>query len=98
MASKHSLLDLRLYLETPWPDPTASLHKPGRNEVLLFFKHYDPIAEELRYVGHLFAPKAARMKDLFPLLRQMGGLPPDVMLQAYEEIKWEPSVMVEPIR
>jgi hypothetical protein len=161
--SKHALMDLRLYLETPWPDPAASLHKPQRNEILMFFKHYDPAAETLRYVGHLFAPKAARMKDLFPNLRKMAGLPADAPLQVrargargwsqrsagapfpsrgwvggcwaegnlralrvrlpvqgnhpshfthpilsphpppphdpqcYEEIKWEPSVMVEPI-
>lgn len=69
VASKHSLLDLRLYLETPWPDPSAPLKKPARNEMLLFFKYYDPKAETLAYVGHLYAPKAARMKDLFPVLR-----------------------------
>jgi hypothetical protein len=95
--SKHALMDLRLYLETPWPDPAGPLHKPGRNEMLLFFKHYDPEAEALRYVGHLFAPKAARMRDLFPNLRRMAGLPADAPLQCYEEIKWEPSVMVEAI-
>lgn len=90
-------MDLRLYLETPWPDASAPLHKPARNEMLLFFKYYDPAAETLKYVGHLFAPKAARMRDLFPFLRRKAGLPSDAPLQCYEEIKFEPSIMVDPI-
>ncbi len=94
---KHALMDLRLYLETPWPDPAASLHKPTRTEMLLFFKYYDPAAESLTYVGHLFAPKAARVKDLFVKLRKWAALPDDAPVQCYEEIKWEPSVMVEPL-
>ena len=92
--AKHAIMDLRLYLETPWPDTSAPLHKPGKNEILLFFKFYDPDAESLRYVGHLFAPKAARLKDLFPMLRKLAGLAPDTPLACYEEVKWEPSVMV----
>lgn len=40
--SKHALMDLRLYLETPWPDPGGQLHKPSRTDMLLFFKFYNP--------------------------------------------------------
>ena len=90
-------MDLRLYLETPWPDPSKPLHKASRSEALLFFKFYDPATETLRYVGHLFAPKACRMSQLYPLLRSMAKLPADAPLACFEEIKWEPTVLVEPI-
>lgn len=48
-------------------------------------------------MGHLFAPKAARMRDLFGALRKLAKLPADAPLTCYEEIKWEPSVMVDAI-
>lgn len=94
-ASKHALIDLRLYLETPWPEPSKPLPALNKNNILLFLKYYDAAAETLQYVGHLFAPRAARMRDLYPGLRKFAGLPADAPLAAFEEVKWEPSVMVE---
>jgi hypothetical protein len=56
------VFELRLYLETSWPDvekPLPDLH--GASQVLLFLKFYDPATSTLRYMGHLFAPAAAQV-------------------------------------
>lgn len=56
------MFELRLYLETSWPDvekPLPDLH--GASQVLLFLKFYDPATSTLRYMGHLFAPAAAQV-------------------------------------
>ncbi len=37
------------------------------------------------------------MQDLFPVLCSLAGMPTTTPLEAYEEIKFEPSVMVERI-
>jgi hypothetical protein len=38
--AKHALMDLRFYLEMPWP-PTMREQVPQRNDINLFFKYYD---------------------------------------------------------
>jgi ICP0-binding domain of Ubiquitin-specific protease 7 len=53
-------MDLRLYLETPWPPGTEL--KPSRaNDITLFFKYYDPWSETLRYVGHKYVPRSIKV-------------------------------------
>ncbi|KAF6255465.1 hypothetical protein COO60DRAFT_1641474 [Scenedesmus sp. NREL 46B-D3] len=91
--AKHALMDLRLYLEIPWP-AESPVQNPSRHEINLFFKYYDPQAESLKYVGHRYVPKSLKVSQIFPLMAQLAGLPPDTPLQAYEEVKWEPTVMI----
>ena len=55
--SKHSLMDLRLYMETPWPDAGAPVSQPKPNDILMFLKYYDPLKEELRFCGHMYVDK-----------------------------------------
>jgi hypothetical protein len=55
--SKHSLMDLRLYMETSWPDAAGPLAQPRPNDILLFIKYYDPKKEELRFCGHMYVDK-----------------------------------------
>mgnify|MGYP001810983487 CR=1 FL=1 len=38
--AKHAMMDLRLYLEVPWP-PSIPEQQPLRTEINLFFKFYD---------------------------------------------------------
>jgi hypothetical protein len=35
-----------------------------------------------------------QVSQIFPLMAQLAGLPLDTQLQAYEEVKWEPTVMI----
>lgn len=38
--AKHALMDLRFYLEVPWP-PSGIEQTPTRSDINLFFKFYD---------------------------------------------------------
>jgi hypothetical protein len=38
--AKHALMDLRFYLEVPWP-PGTTEQVPARSDINLFFKFYD---------------------------------------------------------
>ena len=63
-------------------------------DVLLFFKYFEPVSRTLSYVTHLYCPISLRMRDLFPRLRQLAGLPPQTPILLYEEVK---PTMVEAI-
>ncbi|KAH9699315.1 ubiquitin carboxyl-terminal hydrolase 12 [Citrus sinensis] len=68
-----------------------------KEDILLFFKLYDPEKEELRYVGRLFVKSTGKPMEYLPKLNEMAGYAPDEEIDLYEEIKFEPSVMCEPI-
>jgi hypothetical protein len=53
-------MDLRLYLEIPWP-PEAPVQAYSRHEINLFFKYYDPQDESLKYVGHRYVQKSLKV-------------------------------------
>ncbi|KAG8100649.1 hypothetical protein GUJ93_ZPchr0013g36878 [Zizania palustris] len=96
-ANKAHNAELKLFLEVelgldlkplPLPDKT-------RDDILLFFKLYDPEKEQLRYVGRLFVKTSGKPHDILPELRKMAGFSQDEEIELYEEIKFEPNVMCE---
>lgn len=62
--AKHALMDLRFYLEIPWPQH-MSTQTPSRNDINLFFKYYDAEAETLRYVGHRYVPRNMKVRSVW---------------------------------
>uniref|UniRef100_J3MIS2 ubiquitinyl hydrolase 1 n=1 Tax=Oryza brachyantha TaxID=4533 RepID=J3MIS2_ORYBR len=96
-ANKAHNAELKLFLEVelgldlkPFPLPDKT-----RDDILLFFKLYDPEKEQLRYVGRLFVKASGKPQDILPKLRKMAGFPQDEEIELYEEIKFEPNVMCE---
>ncbi|XP_063897034.1 ubiquitin carboxyl-terminal hydrolase 7 isoform X4 [Helicoverpa armigera] len=57
------------------------------NDVVLFFKFYDPKQKRIHYCGHHYLPIASKPADLIPILNKRAGFPPDTPLVLYEEIK-----------
>ncbi|XP_052884332.1 ubiquitin C-terminal hydrolase 13-like isoform X2 [Gossypium arboreum] len=91
--------ELKLFLEVELGldlRPIAPPYKT-KEDILLFFKHYDPEKEELRYVGRLFVKSAGKPIEILSRLNKMAGYAPHEEINLYEEIKFEPSVMCEPI-
>lgn len=93
--------ELKLFLEVqrlpgadsvPIPPPIKT-----KEDVLLFFKLYNPEKEELRYVGRSYVKASGRPADILERLNEMAGFPPNEEIQLYEEIKFEPNVMCEHI-
>ncbi|KAE8700230.1 Ubiquitin carboxyl-terminal hydrolase 12 [Hibiscus syriacus] len=80
--------ELKLFLEVELGLDLRPITPPYKTKegILLFFKHYDPEKEELR-----------KPIEILSKLNKMAGYAPDEENDLYEEIKFEPSVMCEPI-
>ncbi|KAK3422116.1 hypothetical protein EUGRSUZ_G02663 [Eucalyptus grandis] len=89
--------ELKLFLEVELGQdlrPVPLLEKL-KEEILLFFKLYDPLKEELRYVGRLFVKVNSKPAEILAKLNEMAGFSPDEEIDLFEEIKFEPNVMCE---
>ncbi|CAL9077680.1 unnamed protein product [Musa acuminata var. zebrina] len=85
-------LIMTLYDLHPLPPPQKT-----KEDILLFFKLYDPEKEGLRFVGRLFVKALGKPIEILSKLNEMAGFPPNEDIELYEEIKFEPSVMCEHI-
>ena len=65
---------LQRYLEVPAFDQQP-LHSQTPDEILLFFKLYDPVQQRLSYLGSLYARKAQKLPNLSPMLNKMASFP-----------------------
>ncbi|XP_031555902.1 ubiquitin carboxyl-terminal hydrolase 7-like, partial [Actinia tenebrosa] len=78
-----------LFLETVDPEngcaPLPSYDK--KNDVLLFFKYFDPVLKCIASVGHLYVPFTTKFVDLMPYLCEQAGLPQGTPLSIFEEVK-----------
>ncbi|KAG8055246.1 hypothetical protein GUJ93_ZPchr0001g30571, partial [Zizania palustris] len=89
--------ELKLFLEVALGQENRPIALPlkTKDDILIFFKLYDPEKEELRYVGRLFVKASGKPADILHKLNEMAGFEPDEDIELYEEIKFEPSVMCE---
>ncbi|KAK2377733.1 ubiquitin carboxyl-terminal hydrolase [Trifolium repens] len=76
--------------------PIAPL-KRRLDDILLFFKLYDPEKEELRYVGRLLVNRTGKPSEILTRLNKLAGYDPNEEIRLYEEISFEPDVMCEPV-
>ncbi|KAL4423841.1 hypothetical protein ABPG75_001142 [Micractinium tetrahymenae] len=88
---------LNLFLETPAPPAVDLPPIRPKSDIMLFFKQYTPSREHpaLKYAGRWLVPKDSKVKELHPLLRKLGGLGEGEAVEVYEEVKFEPNVMVD---
>ncbi|TYI62254.1 hypothetical protein E1A91_D10G231800v1 [Gossypium mustelinum] len=99
VSNKANNAELKLFLEVelgpdlqPVPPPEKT-----KEDILLFFKLYDPVKEELRYIGRMFVKGAGKPMEILARINKMAGFGPDEEIELYEEIKFEPNVMCEHI-
>ncbi|CAL2239055.1 unnamed protein product [Prunus armeniaca] len=99
VSNKSNNAELKLFLEIELGPDLLPLSPPEKTkeEILLFFKLYDPVKEELRYVGRLFVKGSGKPVELFAKLNEMAGFSPDEKIELFEEIKFEPNIMCEHI-
>ncbi|XP_068651292.1 ubiquitin C-terminal hydrolase 12-like isoform X1 [Aristolochia californica] len=99
VSNKAHNAELKLFLEVELGLDTHPLPPPDKTkeDILLFFKLYDPEKEELRYVGRLFVKGGGKPSEILTKLNEMAGFPSNEEIELYEEIKFEPSVMCEHI-
>ncbi|XP_071690524.1 ubiquitin C-terminal hydrolase 12-like [Rutidosis leptorrhynchoides] len=95
--NKNNNAELKLFLEIEIGPDLKPLPPPEKtkDDILLFFKLYDPEKEELRFVGRSFVNSLGKPIEILPKLNAMAGFSPDEEIEVYEEIKFEPTVMCE---
>ncbi|KAL7614149.1 hypothetical protein Lser_V15G07976 [Lactuca serriola] len=83
--------ELNLFLESvigpdlqPIPPPSIS-----EEDILVFFKLYDPVKLQLRYVGSLYVRSSQKPTEIVSKLNEKVGISPDEEIELYEEIKFE---------
>ncbi|KAH7420842.1 hypothetical protein KP509_13G025300 [Ceratopteris richardii] len=92
--------DLKLFLEVNRSKDQKLPQRPpdkARDDILLFIKLYDPIKEEFRYVGRTFVKANGKPREILEELNEMAGFAPNQEIDLYEEIKFDPTIMCEPI-
>uniref|UniRef100_A0A7S3QRP1 ubiquitinyl hydrolase 1 n=1 Tax=Dunaliella tertiolecta TaxID=3047 RepID=A0A7S3QRP1_DUNTE len=103
--TKHVSMDIRLYLELPGHlgkvDPEASLYNKTERDLLIFLKAYYPEEEKIKYLGKKLVPMGTSVQELLEVLQKkfkLLGFGPqeEGPLEAWEEVKWSPTVVVEP--
>eukprot|EP00268_Persea_americana_P045287 TRINITY_DN460_c0_g1_i8.p1 TRINITY_DN460_c0_g1~~TRINITY_DN460_c0_g1_i8.p1 ORF type:complete len:1118 (-),score=201.66 TRINITY_DN460_c0_g1_i8:816-4169(-) len=99
VSNKAHSAELKLFLEVELGPDLRPLPPPDKTkeDILLFFKLYDPEREELRYLGRLFVKGVGKPSEILTKLNEMAGFAPNEEIELYEEIKFEPSVMCEHI-
>ncbi|RZC89267.1 hypothetical protein C5167_030962 [Papaver somniferum] len=96
--TKAGKLELILFLEVLQTVPNVyTLHQPHKTgeDILLFFKLYDPESAEIRYVGKLFVKGSAFPQDILKKLNDMANFAHNEEIKLYEEIKSVPTVMCD---
>ncbi|KAK9122991.1 hypothetical protein Sjap_012593 [Stephania japonica] len=99
VSNKVNSAELKLFLEIEIGPDLCPIPPPDKTkeDILLFFKLYDPMKEELRYIGRLFVKSTGKPVEILTNLNEMAGFAPDEEIELYEEIKFEPNVMCEHI-
>ncbi|XP_024969227.1 ubiquitin carboxyl-terminal hydrolase 12-like isoform X1 [Cynara cardunculus var. scolymus] len=99
VSNKANNAELKLFLEVELGQDLRPISPPEKTkeEILLFFKLYDPLKEELRYVGRLFVKGTGKPIEILARLNELAGFAPDEEIELFEEIKFEPNVMCEHI-
>ncbi|KAL6654058.1 hypothetical protein ACP70R_007523 [Stipagrostis hirtigluma subsp. patula] len=99
VSNKANNAELKLFLEVELGMDLQPLSPPekSKEDILLFFKLYRPEKEELCFVGRLFVKALGKPSEIQAKLNEMAGFSPNEEIELYEEIKFEPHVMCEPI-
>ncbi|KAG6484795.1 hypothetical protein ZIOFF_053320 [Zingiber officinale] len=99
VSNKAHNAELKLFLEVelgldlhPLPPPLKT-----KEDILLFFKLYDPEKKDLRFVGRLFVKALGKPIDILSKLIEMAEFSANEEIELYEEIKFESNVMCERI-
>ncbi|CAN8237138.1 unnamed protein product [Cochlearia groenlandica] len=95
-SNKANTAELKLFLEVEQLDlRPIPLPEKSKDDILLFFKLYDPEKAALSYVGRMMVKSSSKPMDIVGKLNEMAGFAPDEEIELFEEIKFDPSVMCE---
>ncbi|RIB01653.1 hypothetical protein C2G38_2230141 [Gigaspora rosea] len=82
--------DLKLFLEVAKPindEVIWFLPTEINSHILVFIKYFNPDAQSLEGLGHLYVKKSGKLDDIIPILCEKKEFPSYTLLKIYEEIK-----------
>ncbi|PHU07760.1 Ubiquitin carboxyl-terminal hydrolase 12 [Capsicum chinense] len=99
VSNKGNSAEIKLFLEVELCLNLRPFAPPGKTkeEILIFFKLYDPLKENIRYIGRLSVKGSGKLQDILAKLKEFAGVSPNEEIELYKEINFEPSVMCEKI-
>nr|XP_028946223.1 ubiquitin carboxyl-terminal hydrolase 13-like isoform X2 [Malus domestica]XP_028946224.1 ubiquitin carboxyl-terminal hydrolase 13-like isoform X2 [Malus domestica] len=97
VSNKMHNAELKLFLEVEFGPILRPISLPNKTEedILLFFKLYEPEKQELRFVGRLFVKSFTKPVEILAKFNQLAGFSLDEEIEIYEEIRFKPSVMCQ---
>ncbi|XP_068340698.1 ubiquitin C-terminal hydrolase 12-like isoform X1 [Pyrus communis] len=97
VSNKMHNAELKLFLEVEFGPIQRPISLPNKTEedILLFFKLYEPEKQELRFVGRLFVKSFTKPVEILAKFNQLAGFSLDEEIEIYEEIRFKPSVMCQ---
>ncbi|XP_059598305.1 ubiquitin C-terminal hydrolase 12 isoform X8 [Vitis vinifera] len=86
VSNKANHAELKLFLEVELGQDLRPVPPPEKTkeEILLFFKLYDPLKEELRYVGRLFVKGSGKPIEILSKLNELAGFSPNEEIELFE--------------
>ncbi|KAK7268620.1 hypothetical protein RIF29_21322 [Crotalaria pallida] len=97
--NKENNAELKLFLEVETGKdflPIPLLEKSDE-DLLLFFKLYDPLLENLRYVGRFYVKASGKLVDIMTRLKEMAGFSLDEEIELFNETNIDPRDICESI-
>ncbi|TQE10837.1 hypothetical protein C1H46_003537 [Malus baccata] len=92
VSSQHSA-ELKLFLEVEFGPNLRPIPPPDKTkeDILLFFKLYEPEKQELRFVGRLSLKSFTKPVEILTKLNQLAGFSLDDELEIYEVKRYHPN-------
>ncbi|KAK7268604.1 hypothetical protein RIF29_21305 [Crotalaria pallida] len=97
VSNKANNAELKLFLELEIGQDFGLIPPPekSKEDLLLFFKLYDPLHEKLCYIGRFYVPASGKPMDILTRLKEMAGFSLDEEIELFKEIKFDPRDMCE---
>ncbi|XP_017984829.1 PREDICTED: ubiquitin carboxyl-terminal hydrolase 12 isoform X1 [Theobroma cacao] len=88
VSNKANNAELKLFLEVELGQDLRPVPPPERTkeDILLFFKLYDPFKEEFRYVGRMYVRSAGKPMEILARINKMAAFGPDEEIELYEVV------------
>ncbi|KAI8539604.1 hypothetical protein RHMOL_Rhmol09G0196000 [Rhododendron molle] len=86
VSNKTNNAELKLFLEVEFGQDLQPVPPPvkSKEEILIFLKCYDPLKEELRYVGRLFVKANGKPAEVLTKLNELAGFATDEEIELFE--------------
>ncbi|KAJ9159658.1 hypothetical protein P3X46_025145 [Hevea brasiliensis] len=90
VSNKANNAELKLFLEVEIGQDLRPIPPPEKtkDDILLFFKLYDPFKEELRCVGWLFVKGSGKPLEILTRLNEIAGFSSDQEIELYEVVRF----------